>query len=225
MTPTIIILALIAAFLGLRLYSVLGKRTGHEQEPMVPQRDDRPRIAPVLGANAPAEPLADTPVGGVSVPVPGMVFEPRAEIGIRALLAADRSFDVARFLGGAQAAYRMILEAFWAGDRDALRDLCDADSYAAFDTAITDREARGETLANRLIVIDSAIITDAQLNGKEAQIVVRFKADIAAITRDRDGTIIAGSMTDAMVADDVWSFRRTIGSSDPNWLLDETDAG
>ena len=44
---SIILLAMIAAFLGMRLYSVLGKRTGHEQEPVMPRRDDRAAPAPV----------------------------------------------------------------------------------------------------------------------------------------------------------------------------------
>ncbi len=217
MSGTIIILALVAAFLGLRLYSVLGKRTGHEQEPVLPRSDDRP---PVL------IPAGDRDVARTqSAPSPQLVYEPSAERGISALLASDRSFDVSRFLQGAQAAYRQILEAYWAGDRDTLRRLCDADSYEAFDGAITAREQKGEQLANRLIRIDDARIVDADLIGKDATVTVRFEADIAAITRDNAGAIIAGSMTDALSTTDVWSFRRVIDSADPNWLLDETDAG
>jgi predicted lipid-binding transport protein (Tim44 family) len=119
----------------------------------------------------------------------------------------------------------MILEAYWKGDRDALRSLCDEDSYQAFADAIDAREARGETLDNRLVAIDRAIITRARLDGRTARVVVRFDADIAAITRDADGKIIAGSMTDAVETRDEWSFVREIDSRDPNWLLDETDAG
>jgi predicted lipid-binding transport protein (Tim44 family) len=216
---TIIILALIAAFLGLRLYSVLGKRTGHEQEPVLPRSDERPTVlVPPTSADGPRGPAAD--------PLAGLVYEASAERGIRALLAADRTFDVARFLSGAKAAYRLILEAYWAGNRDELRDLCDADSYDAFDAAITAREERGETLQNRLVTVDRAIIVDADLlPGNDARIAVRFEADIAAVTRDRGGAIIAGSMTDAVATTDVWGFRRDINSSNPNWLLDETDAG
>lgn len=220
-TPTIIILAMIAAFLGFRLYSVLGKRTGHEQEPVLPRAEDRAPAAPAA-SNAPA---TDQARPGAPAAVPGFVYEAAAEPGIRALLAAERGFDVARFLNGAKAAYRLILEAYWAGDRAALRDLCDADSFAAFDAAITAREDRGERFENRLVSIERAIIADASVRGADAQIVVRFDADIVSITRDADDRIIAGSMTDATQTQDVWSFRRTIGSRDPNWLLDETDAG
>jgi predicted lipid-binding transport protein (Tim44 family) len=154
----------------------------------------------------------------------GLVYEPSAEAGLRQLLANDRNFDAGRFMEGARAAYRMILEAFWKGDRETLRDLCDDDSYDAFVEAIDAREARGETLENRLIRIDSAKITAAELNRGEARITVRYHADISAITRDADGKLIAGSMSDAAQTDDLWTFRRQIGSNDPNWLLDEAES-
>jgi predicted lipid-binding transport protein (Tim44 family) len=218
-TATIIILALIAAFLGLRLYSVLGKH-GNESEQMLPRAEERAR-APA----APPVPVVDGAPRAAPAPSPAdFVYEPAAEIGIRAILAADRSFDVGRFVGGAKAAYRMILEAYWKGDKAALQELCDADSYQAFAEAIDARVERGETLDNRLITIDRAVITRARLDGRTARVVVRFDADIAAITRDADGRAIAGSMTDAVETQDEWSFVRAIDSSDPNWLLDETDA-
>lgn len=147
---SIILLAMIAAFLGMRLYSVLGKRTGHEQEPVLPRRDDRAAPAPVRldESDAVGSSRDQAPVNS------GLVYEPSAEAGLRQLLASDRHFDAGRFMDGAQAAYRMILEAFWKGDRDTLRDLCDDDSYEGFIAAIEDREARGEKLENRLIGID-----------------------------------------------------------------------
>lgn len=219
-SATIVILALIAAFLGLRLYSVLGKH-GRDQEPMLPRGEERPRTAP---AGAPSAPAMEAPRAATPATVVGTVYEPAAEIGIRAILAADRNFDVGRFVNGAKAAYRMILEAYWKGDRETLQGLCDADSYAAFDEAISAREARGETLDNRLVTIDRAIISAASLSHGTARLTVRFDADIAAITRDGDGRIVAGSMTDAVETHDSWSFVRDISSRDPNWLLDETDA-
>ena len=217
---SIVLLAMIAAFLGMRLYSVLGKRTGHEQEPVLPRRDERAAPAPVRldESDAPAA----LPAAGASGA--GLVYEPTAEAGLRQLLAADRHFDAGRFMEGAEAAYRMILEAFWAGDRDTLRDLCDDDSYEGFVEAIEARDARGEKLDNRLVGIDSAKITAVELSRREARITVRYQADISAVTRDAEGKMIAGSMSDAAQADDLWTFRRQIGSSDPNWLLDEVEA-
>ena len=216
---SIVLLAMIAAFLGMRLYSVLGKRTGHEQEPVLPRRDERGPASPVR---------LDESDGSTASPaapdVSGLVYEPAAEAGLRQLLASDRNFDAGRFMEGAEAAYRMILEAFWAGDRDTLRDLCDDDSYEAFVEAIVAREARGEKLDNRLVRIDSAKITAVELNRNEARITVHYHADISAVTRDADGRMIAGSMSDASQTDDHWTFRRQVGSGDPNWLLDEAES-
>lgn len=216
---SIVLLAMIAAFLGMRLYSVLGKRTGHEQEPVLPRRDERATASPVR--------LDESDGSTASPAVPdtsGLVYEPAAEAGLRQLLASDRNFDAGRFMEGAEAAYRMILEAFWAGDRATLRDLCDDDSYDAFAEAIAAREARGEKLDNRLMGIDSAKITAVELNRNEARVTVRYRADISAVTRDADGKLIAGSMSDASQTDDLWTFRRQIGSNDPNWVLDEAES-
>lgn len=220
---SIVLLAMIAAFLGMRLYSVLGKRTGHEQEPVLPRRDDR--AAPAVSASVRLDDADALTASREAAPSSaGLVYESAAEAGLRQLLATDRNFDAGRFMEGAQAAYRMILEAYWAGDRDTLRDLCDDDSYEAFVEAIEARAARGETLDNRLVGIDSAKITDVELNRNEARITVRYQADISAVTRDSDGKVIAGSMSDASQTNDLWTFRRRIGSSDPNWLLDEAEA-
>ena len=211
----IVILAMVSVFLALRLYSVLGKRTGHEQQP-APQAEDRAAVPmvtlkPVEGMNQEAPRLAD-----------GLIAQ-GAENGVRAIITADRSFDVPRFVDGAKSAYRMVLEAFWRGDRDELRWLCDDDVQASFEEVMAAREARGEVLENRLIRIDRAQIVEASMSGKIARVQMRFEADIAAITRDKDGNIVAGTMTDAVPTIDIWTFSRDLRSEDPNWKLDETD--
>ena len=214
MTFEIVLLALVALFVGLRLYAVLGQRTGHEQQPVT-----RPEAAK---GPEPAATSADT------VPerkeASGLVYEEGAAAGVRAIIASDPAFDVARFLEGAQAAYRMVLEAFWKGDREELRYLVAPDVYESFDESIREREAAGHRLDNRLIAIERAVIEDARLEGRTADIEVRFDADIAAVTRDSAGEMVAGTLTDAVETHDVWTFRRTLGSDDPNWLLVETDA-
>jgi predicted lipid-binding transport protein (Tim44 family) len=213
-TIEIVLLAMVALFVGLRLYSVLGRRTGAEQQPILRPAD----------SGAAAEPVAAAPEISTERPeASGLAFEERAASGIRAIVTADPNFDVARFVEGAQAAYRMILEAFWRGDREELRVLAGPDVFASFDAAIAEREAAGHQLDNRLVLIERAMIEDARLTGRTAEIDVRFDADIAAVTRDADGNVIAGTMNDAVPTHDVWTFRRTVGSNDPNWVLVETD--
>ena len=214
-TIEIVLLAMVALFVGLRLYSVLGRRTGHEQQPIL-------RPAETAATAEPAAPIAD--VASDRREASGLVYEEGAASGIRAIVSADPAFDVGRFVEGAQGAYRMILEAFWRGDREELRYLCGPDVSAAFERSIAEREASGDQLDNRLVAIEHALIQDARLAGRVADIDVRFDADIAAVTRNREGNVIAGTLTDAVSTHDVWTFRRTLGSQDPNWLLVETDA-
>lgn len=216
----IVILAMIAAFLGLRLYSVLGRRAEHEEE-IVPTRFDQGKDAggaatgPRQEQNAPVM-LRPRDMAGTT---------PMAEQGIRAIAAADRQFELAGFLHGAKAAYQMILEAFWRGDREELKELCTPEVFEGFAAAITAREAAGEVLDNRLVRIEEATIQSARLEGRSARIAVRFAADIAAVTRDRDGNVIAGSLNDAVESRDVWTFVRQVNASAPDWLLEETDEG
>jgi predicted lipid-binding transport protein (Tim44 family) len=213
----IVILAMIAAFLGLRLYSVLGRRSEHEEE-VIPHRFERSETPPQVDA-------APRPVRQPVTLRPGDDRAPVNEAGIRAIAAADGRFDLLGFLEGAKGAYGMILEAFWKGDKDTLRELTDDDVYESFAGAIDAREAAGETLDNRLIRIEDATVRSAELDGRTARIAVLFVADIAAVTRDADGTVIAGSLDDAIESRDVWTFMRNVDASDPNWILDETDEG
>jgi predicted lipid-binding transport protein (Tim44 family) len=209
----IVLLAMVALFVGLRLYAVLGRRTGHEQQPVT-----RPESVPgTETANPVTDAAPERNEGG------GLVYEDGAAGGIRAIVAADNGFDVARFLDGAQAAYRVILEAYWKGDRQELAALVGGDVLTAFNGAIDEREAAGHKLDNRLVSIERAVIEDAKLDGRDASITVRFDADIAAITRNEEGEVVAGSLEDAVATHDVWTFRRTLGSQDPNWLLVDTD--
>ncbi|ASJ92703.1 preprotein translocase subunit Tim44 [Porphyrobacter sp. CACIAM 03H1] len=208
---------MVAAFLGLRLYSVLGRRAEQEEEPAVQrfESDDKPAIRP---AAVPA------PVPAPRAPELEGVM-PAVERALREIAAADGRFNLAQFLEGARGAYRMILEAFWKGDRETLRELCDDDVYAGFIAAIDAREAAGETMDNTLIRIEEVRIHSAALDGRMARIALLFVADIAAVTRDSAGNVIAGSLDDAIESRDVWTFSRNVSARDPNWLLDETDEG
>ena len=214
----IVILAMIAAFLGLRLYSVLGQRAEQEEE-SIPQRVERRNMVEQDSRKVQAKPQNDQQV----LDSPAVL--PAVERGVREIAAADRRFDILGFLAGAKGAYGMILEAFWKGDRETLKELCDHDVYDSFDAAITAREEAGEQLNNSLIRIEEAVIEGASLTGTMARLRVRFVADIAAVTYDKDGAMIAGSLDDAVETRDIWTFMRDVNSADPNWLLDETDEG
>jgi predicted lipid-binding transport protein (Tim44 family) len=213
----IILLAMVAAFLGLRLYSVLGKRSGHEQEPLIRQPVEE-RQPPAI---RPPATMAEVQSG--SLPVADLDVDPAAEAGLRAIMNADRQFDVSLFIEGAKSAYKLTLESFWKGDRNALNFLCDDDVFESFIEVIADREERGETVENRLIRIEKARIVGAHYDHPMARITMQFDADVAAMIKDKDGNMIGGLMTDAEEAHDVWTFMRDVKGSDRNWKLDETD--
>ena len=222
MTPEIVILAMIAAFLGLRLYSVLGRRAEHGEEPIPGRLEGQPGPVSAPRREASGEAVAVQP-GMRPRDVP--VSTPAVERRLREIAAADRRFDVFAFVEGARQAYRMVLEAFWQGDKEELRQLCDSDVYESFAAAIDARVAAGETLDNRLVRIEDAIIVDADYAAPMARVTLRFRADIAAVTRNAEGQVVAGSLDDAIEAIDIWTFSRNVQSADPDWLLDETDEG
>ncbi|WP_427964472.1 Tim44/TimA family putative adaptor protein [Altererythrobacter sp.] len=223
MIVEIVILAMIAAFLGLRLYSVLGQRAEHEEE-SIPHRFD-------AGDKGEGK---DPAAAKSTKPAPSQFQQrqprlegvmPAVERGVREIASADPRFDIIAFLEGAKGAYGMILDAFWKGDSETLRQLCDDDVFASFDSEIEGRKAAGHTLDNKLIRIEETRIHSASLEGRTARVAVLFIADIAAVTRDKDGNVIAGSLDDAVESRDIWTFAREVDSADPNWLLDETDQG
>jgi predicted lipid-binding transport protein (Tim44 family) len=211
----IVILALVALFIGLRLYSVLGERTGHEQQPILKPADPDARVEPRV--SQPSVTTTTTTDAG------DMAYVPTAGPGVRAILAADPAFDVARFLEGAKAAYRMILEAFWKGDLAEVRSHVDDHVFQTFNEAVAQRKKDGLALDNRLVAIEQAVIAEATVDRSLAVLTVRFEADIAAVTRNADREVVAGSLSDAVQTRDLWTFRRDLSTRDPNWVLIETD--
>lgn len=204
----LILFGMIAAFLVLRLRSILGRRTGYERPPQPVQRPDN-RQGPVIEGvaeptAAPARKLPDpaSPVG-------------QALMRMRSI---DGRFDPAHFLDSAEQAFRMIVGAFAAGDRQALRPLLTDQTFQTFDAAITAREQAGETQRTEIRAIPSATIEDATLHETVAGITVRFVSDQINVTLGRDGQPVSG--TDAITElNDLWTFERDLRSRDLTWRL------
>ncbi|MEE2565382.1 Tim44/TimA family putative adaptor protein [Hyphobacterium marinum] len=197
---TLLISAAAAVFIAFRLYQVLGRKTGHTPE------------APAARPSPPAA-GTDTPADRVSG------FAGPAESGLTAIAGQDPGFDPGGFLSGADAAYRLIVEGFAKGDKDALRPLLTEKVYARYAAAIDEREARGETTTTEIERIARAGIEDAELDGKTARIRVRFKADIATETKSKSGERISGDLSRIAEVEEIWSFERQADSRDPNWRL------
>ena len=228
---TIIFLAL-AVFIFLRLRSVLGQRTGRERppydpyaarEPARPATDNvvaLPNRTPETSAQAPAAP-AEPVERWKGVAEAG---SPIAK-GLDAIAGAAPDFDAKHFLTGARAAYEMIVNAFAEGDRRVLKNLLSREVYDGFETAITDREKRGDTVESRFVSIDKAEIAAAEVRGRNVQLTVRFHSQLVSVTRDKDGNVIDGNADKVTDVTDVWTFARDVSSRDPNWKLVATEAG
>jgi predicted lipid-binding transport protein (Tim44 family) len=228
---TIIFLAL-AVFIFLRLRSVLGQRTGRERPPYDPYSSAPGTIRPAPGDKVVALPgrAPDTakPVEAAE-PVDRWkgIAEPGSALaaGLDAIAREDKSFDAKQFLAGARTAYDMIVTAYAAGDRRQLKSLLGKEVYEGFETAIKEREQRGETVETRFVSIDGADLTAAEQRGKTAQVTVRFRSQLISVTRAKDGAVIDGNPEKVTDVTDVWTFARDVSSRDPNWKLVATEAG
>jgi predicted lipid-binding transport protein (Tim44 family) len=228
---TIIFLAL-AVFIFLRLRSVLGQRTGRERPPYDPY-SARDTIRPAAGDKVVALP-GRAPDSGQKPSEPSEpsdrwkgIAEPGSALasGLDAIVREDKTFDPKHFLVGARAAYEMIVTAYATGDRRQLRNLLSREVYDGFESAIREREQRGETVETRFVSIDGADIISAEVRGRTEQVTVRFQSQLVSVTRDRSGAVIDGNADKVTDVTDVWTFAREITSRDPNWKLVATEAG
>jgi predicted lipid-binding transport protein (Tim44 family) len=210
-TAELILFGMVAAFLVLRLRSVLGKRTGYE-------RPAQPVAAPG------ARPAETRPGGAPQAAQPGqphlVVPDARTPPGqaLSRIGAEDPAFDAYRFLAGAEGAFRMIVGAFAAGDRTTLKPLLSDDSYAGFEHAITAREQAHETQRTEVRGVTELAIDAADLRGSTADVTVKFVTEQVNITMAADGSVAHGhdGVTELT---DLWTFQRDLRSPDPTWRL------
>lgn len=215
----IIFIAMVAAFLVLRLRSVLGRRTGEEN----PERwQSRPRPVPT-----PVERTSDKVVplpGRESEALPAPQSATPLDAGLTQIRVADPSFDPRGFLGGARGAFELIVGAFAQGDTGALRPLLADDVYENFAGAIRERQKQKHTLETTLVATRSADILEARMESRTALVTVKFVTEQVNVTRDANGAIVDGDPNLVTNVTDVWTFSRNTRSRDPNWLLTATAA-
>ena len=214
----LIILAVVAVFVLMRLKNVLGTRTGFEKPsgPMANGADQpaRKRDFEVIEGGAEREEEI------------AAVAEPGSETAdaLRRMTAAEPDFSPAEFVEGAKRAYEMILIAFENGDNGALRPLLADDVYDSFIAAIEEREEKGLTVEARFIGVREAKIFSALFNDDtgEADIEIRFAGEMISVVRNADLEVVEGDPNEIRRQTDLWTFSRRMGASDPNWLLTAT---
>ena len=212
--PITIVFAVVAIFVAWRLWAVLGSRTGAERPPA-----PRPaRFGGDVVDVTPNRPAASERWRGIAAPDSALAR------GLDAVAAGDPTFDAAHFLAGARAAYEMILNAFAAGDEEALSRLLAPEPLANFSRAIGARKAAGQRMSVTLVSIDGAEIVEAGAPNGAAQVTVKFAAKLNSVTTDSAGQVVEGSATQVANHVDVWTFARPVASPDPNWRLAATEA-
>jgi predicted lipid-binding transport protein (Tim44 family) len=217
----IILLAMLAGFIVLRLRSVLGRRTGHE-----PGRDGVPREGvPRPRDLNPNDKIVTLPTGLRRQPaVTKMDIEPAyqgtpLEAGMVAVKMADPSFSAEQFLQGAAKAFEIIIAAYAKGDTDTLRPLLNSDVYSQFARAIQEREDRNETLSSELVVLKPPKIESIEMKGSAAHVSVIFQSEQTNVVKNAAGEIVDGSPDHVESVTDVWTFSRDTNNPDPNWVL------
>ncbi len=202
-----IILIALAGVVLFRLYTVLGRRTGHErQHPQAAPNSSEPVVAlPDRAAIKPEQPQS-------------IASEPVAR-GLLDVKLADKTFENDHFLAGAKSAYEMILNAFAAGDRPALKPLLSDEVFSAFDSVIRSREERHEKVNFTFVGYKDVKIVHASLKGRTAEITVAFGAQFISATLDASGNTVEGDNKTVRDVTDVWTFARDVRARDPNWTL------
>ena len=244
----LIIFAAIAIFLAWKLYSVLGRRTGNERsvDPFAtppnqpgangPKVLGKPGDATVRQGSAAERP--GQPENVAAVPekqqmarreqrqLEAMVGQAPETVrkGLDAIRSADPDFDPLSFLAGAKVAFEMILQAFAAGDANALKPLLAPDVLQNFSAAITARQRDKLSVKFTLVGIVGLELLDAELKGPDARIKLRFNSEQVNVTQDAEGRIVDGHPNEVASITDIWTFSRPVTSRDPNWVLIATES-
>ncbi len=186
----IILLAMIAGFIFLRLRGILGKKTGFEED----INSSFPHEAP------PVNPTADLNANS---------FDENAK---------------KEFVKGAKIAYETIITNFANGKLKDIKSLLDKSVYQQFEEAIKDRDDKKFSSETTFIGINSAEVKEHQQNKNMLEVTVEFVSEIISCVKDKDNKVVSGDPEKVRKVLDTWTFSKDSRSSNPNWLLIDTQA-
>ncbi|WP_019960460.1 Tim44/TimA family putative adaptor protein [Woodsholea maritima] len=209
----IVFFAAIAVVLGVFLFRVLGRPTGYMGED---ETHEDPDYRGPYGHNEDLDKNKET---SIIRPEVFQRYDREVADGLKSIEAEDRAFEPVNFVEGAKGAYRMIVEAFAEGNREALKPLLSERVFNAYSQAIGDRESRGETMKTQVERFADVKITHASLNKGRARVKVYFASDLATETKNAAGERIAGDWSTLQSVKETWSFERDVASDNPNWVL------
>ena len=193
----ILILAIIAGIVLLRLRSVLGRRTGHEKTDKTsynyetPQTSKEEKVIPI---------------------------EPKTSSSAR----EDGWFNNDDFLRGAANAYETIVTNFENGNKDALKPLLSDDVLSSFSSVIDERNSKNETVEFNFIGIEKSEIVHKDLKNNPMEVTVRFISEMITCIKNNKDEVISGSLNQVQKITDVWTFEKIKDKKSSNWLLAAT---
>ena len=199
----IIILGLLALFLGFRLKNLLGDRSGYGEDVnnLETYNEKKPDNNNVINLNK-------KKINGE---------------GLEVLKKGDPNFSEEEFIIGAKQAFKIIIEAFVDSDVEKLKPLIDYELLKSFTKSISEREARQEKQFVDIISIIKLDIINISLNDNVASISIKIESEQIKYTIDKNDKIIDGNKDVSEIIKDKWVLERDISSNDPNWKLVETD--
>ena len=186
----IILLAMIAGFIFLRLRGILGKKTGFEEDIDSSFAHEAPPAKPRVDLNA-------------------NTFDENAK---------------KEFVKGAKIAYETIITNFAKGKLKDVKSLLDKNVYQQFEEAIKDRDAKNYSSETTFIGVNSAEIKNHQQNKNMLEVTIEFVSEIISCVKDKDNKIVSGDPEKIKKVLDTWKFSKDSRSSNPNWLLIDTQA-
>ena len=198
----IIILGLLALFLGFRLKNLLGDRSGYGED--------------VNNLETYNEKKPDNNVINLNK-------KKISGEGLEVLKKADPNFSEEEFITGAKQAFKIIIEAFVDSDVEKLKPLIDYELLKSFTKSISEREARQEKQFVDILSINKLDIINISLNDNIASISIRIESEQIKYTIDKNDKIIDGNKEVSEIIKDKWVLERDISSNNPNWQLVETD--
>ena len=212
----ILFFAVIAAFIGFRLYNALGHKNFEPGKVATsPKVENKP------------EKIVDASYTIVTTEDDSILNEKFGEKlagNIREIRKSDPSFVTGSFLNGVRKAFEIIVKAFSSGDKNALKPLLSKDVYINFAGEIDKRETQNQQEETTLVAILSSDIKNIALNRKYVKIAVQIVSEQINVIRDRQGKIIDGNPSQVDKVEEIWTFGRNLESANPNWELLETAA-
>ena len=188
----IILLAMFAGFIILRLRSILGRRTGHQAKPINKYFPNEMEILKDVENNEAIK------TGNIN------------EEGKK------------QFLKGAKIAYEQIIISFAKGDKKALKSLLEKNLFNRFSEVIDERKNKETKSETTFIGIKSAKISEFKKIENIYKVTVNFVSEIITCVKDKNNQIIEGNSDIIKTVNDVWKFSKNMWSQDPTWYLVDT---